>query len=290
MQHADLGGDQHLTRVCFACRVQHAAGGQDLDPVLGECAFAGQVQSRSGTTAFGMYIQFGVGMRACLVGQLVTVDSGVHVALAGPDVQVLAAGDAPHVRAEELVGAEQHLAVLGNRRHDLDGVRRRAADVGLGLHRGRGVDVGNDDGAGMLGLPGSQLVGGDRVGQRAARPLIGNQHGLVRAENLGGLGHEMHAAEHDRVLRCLGGDSRQRQRVTDVVGDVLDGRQLVVVRQQRCAAQICQSTDLGGPFLVTVDAGITGRTRDNSVRQIVSGHAVKNRHCRLLTPVEVFDL
>ena len=100
----------------------------------------------------------------------------------------------------------------------------------------------------------------------------------------------MHAAEHDGVLRRLSGDARQRQRVTDVVGDVLDGRQLVVVRQQRRAAQIGQAPHLGGPLLIAVDAGKTGRTSDDVVRQIVSGHAIQNRHRRLLHSVEVFDL
>ena len=214
----------------------------------------------------------------------------MHVALAGPHVQVLAAGDPAHVGAEELVRAEQHLAVLGDRGDHLDRVRRRAADVGLRLHRRGGVDVGDDDRAGMLGLPRAQFVGGDRVGQRAARPLIGDQHGLVRAEDLGRLGHEVHAAEHDGVLGRLGGDPRQRQRVTDVVGDVLDGRQLVVVRQQRRAAQLGEAAHLGGPLLIAVDAGKTGRTGDDSVRQIVSGHAVENRHRRLLTPVRGFRL
>ena len=173
---------------------------------------------------------------------------------------------------------------------DLDRVRRRAADVGLGLDRGRGVDVGHDDRAGMLGLPVSQFVGGDRVGKRAARPLIRDQHGLVRAEDLRRLSHEVHAAEHDGAFGSVGGDPRQRERVTDMVGDVLDGRELVVVRQQRRAAQIGQAAHLGGPFLIPVDPGKTGRTGDDSVGQIVSGHAVENRHRRLLTPVQVFDL
>ncbi len=75
-----------------------------------------------------------------------------------------------------------------------------------------------------------------------------------------------------------------------MVGDVLDGRQLIVVRQQRGAAQVGQSADLGGPFLVAVDAGIAGRTIGDPVRQIVRGHTVQNRHRRLLNPVEVFDL
>ena len=100
----------------------------------------------------------------------------------------------------------------------------------------------------------------------------------------------MHAAEHDGVLGRLGGDSGQRKRVTDMVGDVLDGGQLVVVRQQSRAAQLGEAAYLGGPFLVAVDAGKPGRTIGNPARQIVRGHTVENRHGRLLTPVEVFDL
>ena len=40
-----------------------------------------------------------------------------------------------------------------------------------------------------------------------------------------------------------------------MVGDVLDGRQLVVVREQRGAAQVGQAAHLGGPVLVAIDAG-----------------------------------
>ena len=67
-----------------------------------------------------MHVQFGVRVRERLFGELVAVDPGVNVALACPDVKVLAAGDAPHVRAEELVRAEQHIPVLGDGRHHLD--------------------------------------------------------------------------------------------------------------------------------------------------------------------------
>ena len=50
---------------------------------------------------------------------------------------------------------------------------------------------------GCCGLPVAQLLGGDRVGQRAAGVEVGDQHGLVRAQDRGGLGHEVHAAERD---------------------------------------------------------------------------------------------
>ena len=145
-------------------------------------------------------------------------------------------GEALHVGAEELVRAEQHLGVGGDRLHDVDGVRRRAADVGLRLHRRRGVDVADDDGTGMLGLPRPQLVGGDRVGEAAPGALVGDQHGLVVAEDLGRLGHEVDAAEHDRRRLGCGGDAGQAERVADVVGDVLDLGQLVVVGEDHGVA------------------------------------------------------
>ena len=71
------------------------------------------------------------GLRLGLRGQLAAVDPGVHVALAAPDRDVVPAEDAADVRAEELVGAEQHRGVGGDRPDHLDGVGRGAADVGL---------------------------------------------------------------------------------------------------------------------------------------------------------------
>ena len=190
-----------------------------------------------------MHEQFGIGIGAGLLGELVAVDPGVHVAFTGPHVQVLAAGNPTHMGPEELVRAEQHLAVGVDGLDHLDRVRRGAADVGERFHRRGGVDVGDDDGAGVLVLPGAQVVGGDRIGQRAARPLIRDEHGLVRAQDFGGLGHEVHAAEHDGVLGRVGGDPRQRQRIAHVVGHVLDGGQLVVVGQYGGAAQPRQAAN-----------------------------------------------
>ena len=88
----------------------------------------------------------------------------------------------------------------------------------------------------MLGLPRAQLVGGDRVGQRAAGVEVGDQDALVGRQDRRGLGHEVDAAEHDHVgvgvRRLLG----EPERVADVVGHVLDLGQLVVVRQDHGVA------------------------------------------------------
>ena len=106
-------------------------------------------------------------------------------------------GAEPHVGAEEDLGVG---AVLGPDVLDhLDRVGGGAAVVGLGLHLGRGVDVHHHQRARVLGLPGAQLVGVDRVGERAAGVEVGDQHLLLGREDRGRLGHEVDAAEGDRV-------------------------------------------------------------------------------------------
>ena len=117
-------------------------------------------------------------------------------------------GAEPHVGAEEDLGLG---AVLGpDVLDDPDRVGGGAAVVGLRLHLGRGVDVHHDQGAGVLGLPGAQLVGVDRVGERAAGVEVGDQHLLLGREDRGGLGHEVDAAEGDHL--GVGGGRLARER------------------------------------------------------------------------------
>ena len=96
----------------------------------------------------------------------------------------------------------------------------------------------------MRDLPVTQLRGGDRVGQRAAGIEIGNQDALAGAQDGGCLGHEVHAAEDDRV--CIGTRRllRQTERVADVVGDVLNLGQLVVVSQDHRATGVRERAHL----------------------------------------------
>ena len=56
------------------------------------------------------------------------------------------------------------------------------------------------------------------------------------------------------------------------------------------AREIGEAAHLGGPLLVAVHSGVSGRTGNDPVRKIVLGHTVKNRHGRLSNPIEVFDL
>ena len=79
--------------------------------------------------------------------------------------------------------------------------------------------------------------GRDRVRKRAAGIEIGDQHELPRAQDRRGLGHEVHAAEDDRLGVGGGRLLGEAERVPDVVGDVLNLGQLVVVGEDHRAAQ-----------------------------------------------------
>jgi hypothetical protein len=151
------------------------------------------------------------------------------------------------VGAEELIGTEEDLGVPRDGLDYFDGIRRRAADVGLGLHLGGGVHIADHDGPGMLGLPGPQLCTVDRLGEAAARSRIRDQHRLVVGEDLGRLGHEVDATEHDGGRLDLGRQAGESERVAHVVRDVLDLRHLVVVRQDHRIAFLRQRQHLRLP-------------------------------------------
>ena len=126
----------------------------------------------------------------------------------------------------------------------LDGVRRRAAVVGLGLHLRRRVHVHDHHRAGVLGLPGAELVGGDRLRQRAAGVGVGDQDGLLGRQHRRGLGHEVNAAEGDHLGVGARGLARELQRVAGQIGHVLDLGHLVVVGQDDGLALRGQGADL----------------------------------------------
>ncbi len=166
--------------------VEHAAGGEHVG-VLGVHVAGGHVlHDRRRAAALGVDQELGARVGRAHVGDVGGPDAGVHVALAGPHVHA-PAGDLLDVGAQEHVGAEQDLGVGPVLAPDvldhLDRVRGGAAVVGLGLDLGGGVHVHDHHGARVLGLPGAQLVGGDRVGQRAAGVQVGQQHGLLGRED-----------------------------------------------------------------------------------------------------------
>jgi hypothetical protein len=81
-------------------------------------------------------------------------------------------------------------------------------------------------------------------GQRAAGEQVGDQHALVGAEHLAGLGHEVDARLHDHVRVGLGRLSRQPKAVAHVVADAVeDLRRHVVVGQDHRVSLALERVD-----------------------------------------------
>ena len=169
---------------------------------------------------------------------------------------------------------------------DLLRVARGAADVGLGLHRRRGIDVGDDRHARMA-LPQQLDIGcRDRCGERASGFEVGDQHGFCRVQQLGGLGHEVDAGEHDHIGIGARRLARQRQAVTNDIADRVENVWgLIVVRQDDRVAflfELEDRRDVGGedrPFErrnVPLDALIELRKRRGNPGGGVGG--LQHRH------------
>ena len=212
--------------------LEHASRGEDVDPL------PGHVPGRHVLHHAGRAAALRVHQQLCprVVGagrfEVRGPDPRVDVALAVPYVHALAE-DLLDVRPEPHVGSEQDLGVgtvgVVDVTHHVDRVGGGAAVVAERLHGGGGVHVHHHDTPRIAIPPGRQLLVVDRLRQRAAGVEVGDQDGLGRAQHRRRLGHEVHAAEDDRL--AVGGrrPAREPERVADVVGHVLDLGELVVV-------------------------------------------------------------
>ena len=141
-----------------------------------------------------------------------------------------------HVAPEVLVGDEQDV-VLGEPRADRDRVGRGHADVAPHLYLGGGVDVAHHgEVVAVLGARGVDVCAAHHVRHGAVGRRLGEQHALVRVEQLGRLAHELDAGEHDGALRQVDGEARQGKRVAHVVGEGLNLGWHVVVEWARITA------------------------------------------------------
>jgi hypothetical protein len=96
---------------------------------------------------------------------------------------------------------------------------------------------------GVLGAETGKGIGRAGVGQGASGLQIRQQHRFGGIENLGRLGHEVHAAEHDYSGVGAGGFAGQLERIADEISDVLNRLILVIVRQDHSVAPLFQISD-----------------------------------------------
>ncbi len=113
----------------------------------------------------------------------------------------LAARHFLQILAEMTIRHEEDLVIGRHAANDRLGVAGGDDPVGQGFDGGGAVDVGDGLETPAIDaehfLIARQLVGGAAVGQAATGLQIRQQHALVGVENLGRLGHEMHAAKDD---------------------------------------------------------------------------------------------
>ena len=171
----------------------------------------------------------GVGLRR--VDDLLDGDDVMARAVAVVEDDVLLRHLLGYEAAQVLVGNEQDM-LLRQLRHDLDGVGAGDAHVAPALDLDRGVDVA-DHGkvVTVLGARCIDCLALDHVRHGAVRARLGQQHGLSGVEQFGALAHKLHAAQHDSLLRQALGELCQVEAVADVIGNGLDLRRHIIVRQ-----------------------------------------------------------
>ena len=155
----------------------------------------------------------------------------VHLAVPGPGDDLNLRHQGCRVLRQELVRQHDH-TINPERLDDFLGIARGAADVRLGLH-GRGcVDIGDHRNTRVARPQLTHILCRDRLREGTAGLIIWNEHRFVWIEEFGGLGHEVHAGQHDDVSIGVHRLTRQRQAVADDVGHrVEDLGCLVVVGQ-----------------------------------------------------------
>ena len=153
------------------------------------------------------------------------------------------------VAAKMLVGQEENLLAsvpcpLQRRRRIRRGADHAAMLAAEGLNRRGGVDVGDGNDGGVaehllqIGPALFELIRRGHVGHRTAGGEIGQDHLLVRAaQDVGTLGHEVHAAKHDELgVGMLAHLAGKLVGIADVVGELDHFVALIVVTEDHQAA------------------------------------------------------
>ena len=111
-----------------------------------------------------------------------------------------------------------------------------------------------------------ELVRRAAVLEAAARVHVGQHHDLFGAEDLGRIGHELHAAEGDDIGIGFGGLLAQFQTVADEIGKVLNIGGLVVMRENDRVLLLAEAIDLGEQVLAGRQVGLCGHMGSRMLR------------------------
>src|SRR5215467_3780430 len=104
----------------------------------------------------------------------------------------------------------------------------------------------------MLLLPADQPLTVNRGSQRAPSPEIRNQHLLPWRNNRSRLSHEMHATKHDHVSICPTSSLRQSQAIPDKIRNILNLRNLIIVRENHRVPLTLQTENLLNQLRMTI--------------------------------------
>ncbi len=127
---------------------------------------------------------------------------------------------------------------------------------------------------------GLEFIGRAAVLQAAAGIHVGQHDDFLRAEDLGGVGHELDPAKGDHIGIGFGRHLAQLERIADKIGQVLDLRALIIMRQDHRVALLAQAIDLGKQ----VGAGGQGGLGSHHGPPSGRGVSFKNSECVALLP------
>ncbi|MNS88892.1 hypothetical protein D3C72_1228840 [compost metagenome] len=202
VQDAVVGGDDELGRVQLLCGLDQLRGRAD------HIGLRHHVFRR-----FRVHQDLGVGEFAAQQVQLDALELVVHQARALPQ-QHVGAGLLLDIAAQVLVGCPQDLLAL--RMQVLDDLQADAGGhhpVRARLHGGAGVGVDHHGAVRVRIAEGGELIGRATQVERAGRVQVRHQHGLLGAQDLGGLAHEAHAGHDQRLGGMIAAEARHFQRI-----------------------------------------------------------------------------
>lgn len=215
------------------------------DHLLGRADLIGK--KLHGLRALGMGHDDGIGVLALRPLNAITSVLHVNVAATLPEIHG-PCGLLDHPGPKILIRDKENRAILRGSVDNSNGIAACADDIGKGLHSGAAVDVGDDEVVliSVFFQKGLQFVCRAGVGEGAPGLHIGDHDGLGGTQYLGGLPHEVDAAEDDDICAGLSRLDAQAEGIADKIGNLLDFLDLVVVGEDDGIPLFLQSENLCG--------------------------------------------